>query len=104
MELHNKLQMYVGFAEGGCQDVATIKLEGFVLVDVKELEALKAERDNLIEEVRLAREGRQSMCNKLIAISDAWHAAGSWPDTQADIERIDNLIGTAMGNFNQDCA
>jgi len=47
MEQHNELQMYVGFAEGGCQDVATVKLEGFTLVDSKQLAALIAERDAL---------------------------------------------------------
>lgn len=54
MEQHKQIQMYVGFAEGGCQDVATIKLDGFSLVDNNQLEALKAlkaERDGLAAQV-----------------------------------------------------
>ncbi len=47
MEQHKQIQMYIGFEEGGCQDIATIKLEGFSLVANNELEALKAQRDAL---------------------------------------------------------
>lgn len=41
MEQHNQLQVYVGHEEGGCVDVATIKLDGYTLVSTAELEALK---------------------------------------------------------------
>lgn len=53
MEQHKQLQMYVGFEEGGCQDVATVKLEGFVLVDASKLKALMAERDALAAQVEV---------------------------------------------------
>ncbi len=56
MEQHKQIQMYVGFDEGGCQDVATIKLEGFSLVDNNQLEVLKSERDTAWQELREIRE------------------------------------------------
>ena len=42
MKTHDHLQVYVGLEEGGCVDVATIKLDGYTLISTAELEALKA--------------------------------------------------------------
>lgn len=41
MEQHNQLQVYVGHEEGGCTDVATIKLDGYTLVSTAELRQLE---------------------------------------------------------------
>jgi hypothetical protein len=57
--------MYVGFDEGGCQDVATVKLEGFTLVDSKQLAALLAERDALSAEVKKLTKDRDSWKNAM---------------------------------------
>lgn len=52
MEHHNQLQMYVGLNEGGCQDVATIKLDGFTLVSTADLIATERKVNTLAEQVR----------------------------------------------------
>lgn len=41
MEQHNQLQIYVGHEEGGCTDVATIKLDGYTLVSTADLRKLE---------------------------------------------------------------
>lgn len=41
MQQHNQLQVYVGLEEGGCVDVATIKLDGYTLVSTAELRKLE---------------------------------------------------------------
>lgn len=74
MELHNQLQMYVGLEEGGCQDVATIKLDGFTLVSTKALELLLSERDALahrFNDVSIAAKVANSLCAVLEAERDA---------------------------------
>lgn len=43
MELHDTVFAHVGHAEGGCSDVGTLDLKGFVLVSKKELRAALAE-------------------------------------------------------------
>jgi hypothetical protein len=65
MEQHKQIQMYIGFEEGGCQDIATIKLEGFSLVANNELEALKAERDALVAQVEILKNAGNEVYDEL---------------------------------------
>lgn len=60
--MHKSIHLYVGFDEGGCQDVGSIALDGFTLVDSEELQALK-DRATQAEAQHLA------LAAKLLAVS-----------------------------------
>ena len=56
MEQYRQIQMYVGLSGGGCQDVATVQLDGFSLVSNAELIALEIQIGALTAQLEMLQE------------------------------------------------